>query len=120
MELLWEWQSGDLKTDIAVVISNHENSRDYVHALWNPCHYIPVNKTIRQEVEKKQIALMKEYLIDLLILARYMQILTPEFVAQFPDQIINIHHSFLPAFIGARPYERAYKCCLKLFVETSH
>src|SRR5690625_2993973 len=120
MELLWEWQSGDLKTDIAVVISNHENAREYVEALGIPLHYIPANKTIRQEVEKKQIALMKEYQIDLLILARYMQILTPEFVAQFPDQIINIHHSFLPAFIGARPYERAYKCCLKLFVETSH
>src|SRR5690625_781947 len=63
---------------------------------------------------------MKEYQIDLLILARYMQILTPEFVAQFPDQIINIHHSFLPAFIGAKPYERAFKRGVKMIGATSH
>src|SRR5690625_855142 len=120
MELLWEWQSGDLKTDIAVVISNHEHAREYVEALGIPFHYIPANKAIRQEVEEKQIALMKEYQVDVLILARYMQILTPEFVAQFPDQIINIHHSFLPAFIGARPYERAHKRGVKLIGATSH
>src|SRR5690625_5832163 len=63
---------------------------------------------------------MKKYNVDLLILARYMQILTPEFVAHFPDQIINIHHSFLPAFIGARPYERAYNRGVKLIGATSH
>src|SRR5690625_4502956 len=83
MELLWEWQSGDLKTDIAVVISNHENAREYVEALGIPFHYIPANKTIRQEVEKKQIALMKEYQIDLLILAPQLQNLPPNFVAMF-------------------------------------
>lgn len=120
MELLWEWQSGDLKTDIAVVISNHENAREYVEALGIPFHYIPANKDIRQDVENKQISLLKEYQVDVLILARYMQILTPEFVAQFPDQIINIHHSFLPAFIGARPYERAYQRGVKLIGATSH
>ncbi len=120
MELLWEWQNGDLETDIAVVISNHEDSREIVESLGIPFHYIPANKDIRKQVEEEQIRLMKEYNVDLLILARYMQILTPEFVDHFPNQIINIHHSFLPAFIGARPYERAYNRGVKLIGATSH
>ena len=120
MELLWEWQNGDLDTDIAVVISNHEDARDMVEALGIPFHYIPANKDIRKQVEEEQIRLMKEYDVDLLILARYMQILTPDFVSHFPNQIINIHHSFLPAFIGARPYERAYDRGVKIIGATSH
>ncbi|WP_153720660.1 MULTISPECIES: formyltetrahydrofolate deformylase [Sporosarcina] len=120
MELLWEWQNGDLNAEIAVVISNHEDARDMVEALGIPFHYIPANKDIRQEVEQKQIKLMEEYEIDVLILARYMQILTPDFVSHFPNQIINIHHSFLPAFIGARPYERAFGRGVKLIGATSH
>ncbi len=120
MELLWEWQNGDLDTDIVVVISNHEESREIVESLGIPFYYIPANKDIRKQVEAEQIRLMKKYNVDLLILARYMQILTPEFVAHFPDQIINIHHSFLPAFIGARPYERAYNRGVKLIGATSH
>lgn len=120
MELLWEWQNGDLETDIVVVISNHEVARPMVEALGIPFHYIPANKDIRQEVEAEQIRLMDEYKVDLLILARYMQILTPEFVDHFPDRIINIHHSFLPAFIGARPYERAFDRGVKIIGATSH
>lgn len=120
LELLWEWQSGDLDTDVKLVISNHEVARDIVEPLGIPFYYIPANKDIREEVEAKQIQLMKEYDIDLLILARYMQILTPNFVEHFPNQIINIHHSFLPAFIGARPYERAYERGVKLIGATSH
>ena len=120
MELLWEWQNGDLDTDIVVVISNHEEARDLVESLGIPFYYIPANKDIRKQVEAEQIRLMEKYNVDLLILARYMQILTPEFVAHFPDQIINIHHSFLPAFIGARPYERAYNRGVKLIGATSH
>lgn len=120
MELLWEWQSGDLETDIVVVISNHEDAREIVESMGIPFHYIPANKDIRKQVEAEQIHLMAKYQVDLLILARYMQILTPEFVDHFPDQIINIHHSFLPAFIGARPYERAYDRGVKLIGATSH
>lgn len=120
MELLWEWQNGDLDTDIVVVISNHENARSFVESFGIPFYYIPANKDIRTEVETKQIQLMKEYNVDVLVLARYMQILTSNFVAQFPNQIINIHHSFLPAFIGARPYERAYDRGVKLIGATSH
>lgn len=120
LELLWEWQSGDLDMDIPLVISNHEDAREVVEPLGIPFYYIPANKDIREEVEAKQINLMKEYDIDVIILARYMQILTPHFVEQFPNQIINIHHSFLPAFIGAHPYERAYERGVKLIGATSH
>lgn len=120
LELLWEWQSGYLETDIPLIISNHEDARDIVEPLGIPYYYIPANKDIRKEVEAEQIKLMEEYDIDVLILARYMQILTPEFVERFPNQIINIHHSFLPAFIGARPYERAYNRGVKLIGATSH
>src|SRR5699024_8260295 len=104
LELLWEWQSGELDTEIPLVISNHDDAREIVEAISIPYYYNPANKEIRAEVEAKQIELMKEYNIDVLILARYMQILTPNFVEHFPNQIINIHHSFLPAFIGANPY----------------
>lgn len=120
MELLWEWQNGDLETDIVVVISNHEVAREMVESFGIPFHYIPANKDIREQVEAEQVRLMEEYDIDLLILARYMQILTPDFVSHFPDRIINIHHSFLPAFIGARPYERAFDRGVKIIGATSH
>lgn len=120
MELLWEWQNGDLNTDIVVVISNHEEGRHMVESLGIPYHYIPANKDIREEVEAEQIRLMEEYDVDLLILARYMQILTPEFVKRFENRMINIHHSFLPAFIGAGPYERAYERGVKLIGATAH
>ncbi len=120
LELLWEWQSGDLDTDIALVVSNHETAREVVEQMGIPFYYIPANREIREEVEAKQLELLEEYDIDLIILARYMQILTPNFVEKYPNQIINIHHSFLPAFIGARPYERAYERGVKLIGATSH
>lgn len=119
-ELLWEWQSGDLTTEISLVISNHEDSREIVEALGIPFYFIPASKETREAVEKQQLELLKSYNVDLIILARYMQILTPTFVAAHPNQIINIHHSFLPAFVGARPYERAYQRGVKLIGATSH
>lgn len=120
LELLWAWQNGDLDTDIAVVISNHEEARSIVESYGIPFHYLPANKDIRKEVEAQQIQLMEEYNVDVLILARYMQILTPDFVNHFENRIINIHHSFLPAFIGANPYDRAHKRGVKLIGATSH
>ncbi|MFB7639075.1 formyltetrahydrofolate deformylase [Peribacillus butanolivorans] len=120
LELLWEWQSGDLLADIALVISNHEDTRQIVESMNIPFYYIPANKDIRKEVEAQQLKLLEEFNVDLIILARYMQILTPDFVAAHPNKIINIHHSFLPAFIGARPYERAYNRGVKLIGATSH
>ncbi|MEW9051194.1 MAG: formyltetrahydrofolate deformylase [Neobacillus sp.] len=120
LELLWEWQNGDLMVDIALVISNHEQAREVVEGLNIPFFYIPANKDIREQVEEQQLQLLKEYDIDFVVLARYMQILTSKFVAANPNKIINIHHSFLPAFVGARPYERAYDRGVKLIGATSH
>ena len=120
LELLWEYQSGDLMTDIVMVVSNHEDTREIVESLGIPFYYIPANKDIRKQVEEQQIKLLKENKIDVIVLARYMQILTENFVAEFPNQIINIHHSFLPAFVGARPYERAFERGVKLIGATSH
>ena len=120
LELLWDYQSGDLMMDIVMVISNHEDTREIVESLGIPFYYIPANKEIRKQVEERQISLLKENKIDVIVLARYMQILTEDFVAAFPNQIINIHHSFLPAFIGARPYERAFERGVKLIGATSH
>ncbi|WP_318506621.1 formyltetrahydrofolate deformylase [Bacillus sp. T3] len=119
-ELLWEWQSGDLMTEIALVVSNHEDSREITEGLGIPFYYIPASKENRAEVEQKQLQLLAEYGVDAIILARYMQILTPSFVAANPFRIINIHHSFLPAFVGARPYDRAYQRGVKLIGATSH
>ncbi|ADM37391.1 formyltetrahydrofolate deformylase [Bacillus spizizenii] len=119
-ELIWEWQTGNLMAEIAVVISNHEEARELVERLNIPFHYMKANKDIRAEVEKKQLELLEQYEIDTIVLARYMQILTPDFVSAHPNRIINIHHSFLPAFIGANPYKRAYERGVKLIGATSH
>lgn len=120
LELLWEYQSGDLMADVKLVISNHETSREMVESLGIPYYYIPANKDIRKEAEAKQLELLKQYDIDVIVLARYMQILTDDFVKNYENQIINIHHSFLPAFIGANPYERAYRRGVKMIGATSH
>lgn len=119
-ELLWEWQSGDLIAELTVVISNHPDSRELVESLGIPFHHIPASKENRKEAEQQQLELLEKYNIDMIVLARYMQILTPRFVAAHPNRIINIHHSFLPAFIGAKPYERAYQRGVKLIGATSH
>ncbi|TCP24955.1 formyltetrahydrofolate deformylase [Scopulibacillus darangshiensis] len=120
LELLWHWRSGDIVADIPLVISNHPKLRDDVEALDIPFHYIPIDKTNKQAAEETQLALLKEHNVDFIVLARYMQILSPEFVVHYPNKIINIHHSFLPAFMGARPYERAYERGVKIIGATSH
>lgn len=119
-ELLWEWESGELMADIAVVVSNHNDAREFVEAYEIPFVHIPASKENRQDAEQQQLQLLRDYDIDFIILARYMQILTPEFVDAYPYNIINIHHSFLPAFIGARPYDRAYERGVKIIGATSH
>ncbi|ASB89951.1 formyltetrahydrofolate deformylase [Bacillus sonorensis] len=119
-ELLWEWQSGNLMAEIAAVISNHEDGREIVESLNIPFLYLKANKDIRKEVEAQQLKWLEEYRADVIVLARYMQILTPEFVSAHPHKIINIHHSFLPAFVGANPYKRAYERGVKLIGATSH
>ncbi len=85
-----------------------------------PFHHIPVTPAEKAAAEKKQLALLEENEIELIVLARYMQVLSPEFVARYPQKIINVHHSFLPAFAGARPYHAAFERGVKLIGATSH
>lgn len=118
LELLWRWKSGELHADIAVVISNHEDMRDTVESFGIPYHCIPVTKENKAEAEKAQLAAAQG--VDLIILARYMQILSPRFLEDYAMRIINIHHSFLPAFVGAKPYEQAYRRGVKLIGATAH
>jgi formyltetrahydrofolate deformylase len=119
-ELLWQWQNGDLYVDIPLVISNHEIARDTVEQLGIPFYFIPVTKETKPTAEQQQLELLKEYDIDFVVLARYMQILSPAFIKAYEHRIINIHHSFLPAFIGSNPYARAYERGVKLIGATAH
>lgn len=119
-ELLWEWESGELMTDFSLVISNHLDAKELVESFGIPFVHIPMSKENRIEAEEKQLQLLDQYSIETIILARYMQILSPHFVQAHPFKIINIHHSFLPAFVGARPYDRAYQRGVKIIGATSH
>lgn len=119
-DILYRHQSGEWNVEIPLIISNHESLRPIVERFDIPFHVIPKNKTNKAEQEAKEIALLKEHNIDLIVLARYMQIISDDFVRQYPNQIINIHHSFLPAFIGARPYHAAYRRGVKIIGATSH
>ena len=120
LDLLHRWRSGELRCEIMLIISNHEDARSLAAFYGVPFHHIPVNSADRIEGERQQLQLLEENHIDLLVLARYMQILSSDFVARYPGRIINVHHSFLPAFIGARPYQAAYERGVKLIGATSH
>jgi len=119
MELLWRTMRGDLPATIPMVISNHDDLRPEVERFGIPWHHIPVSKDNKEEAEQQALDLL-EGQVDVIVLARYMQILSPKFVARYPGRIINIHHSFLPAFIGANPYQRAWERGVKLIGATSH
>ncbi len=119
-DLLHRHQGGELDCEIPLIISNHRHTEKLAEFYGIPFHLIEVTKDTKQQAEAKQFALFDQYQIDLIVLARYMQILSPDFVKRYPQRIINIHHSFLPAFIGARPYHRAFERGVKLIGATSH
>ncbi|MDN4617096.1 formyltetrahydrofolate deformylase [Paenibacillus sp. PsM32] len=119
VELLWHWQAGDLDADIAMVISNHNDMRSYVESFGIPFHHIPVTADTKKEAEQKQLEVIGSD-IDLIVLARYMQIISPLFIEHFRNRIINIHHSFLPAFVGGKPYAQAYDRGVKIIGATAH
>lgn len=119
-DLLHRHKNGELVCEIPLIISNHESTRSLAEFYGIDFHYLPVTKETKAEVEAKQFALFDAHNIDLIVLARYMQILSPSFVSRYPQQIINIHHSFLPAFIGAKPYHRAFERGVKLIGATAH
>jgi formyltetrahydrofolate deformylase len=120
MELLWAWQRGDLAADLTAVVSNHPDLREPVEGFGIPFHHVPNDRARRPEAEREMLALLEERRVDLLVLARYMQIVSGEFVARFPHRIINIHHSFLPAFAGADPYRQAWDRGVKIVGATAH
>ena len=118
LELLWRWQRGELPCTIAVVISNHDDLRQAVEQFGVPFVHIPVSADTKAEAEARQRELLAG--CELLVLARYMQVLSSDFVARWPNRIINIHHSFLPAFVGSDPYRQAWERGVKLIGATAH
>ena len=119
-DLLHRWRTGELDCEIPLVVSNHSEV-EKLAAFYNiPFEYNPVDAATRAEAEAHQLRLLERYSVDLVVLARYMQILSSDFVARYPAAIINVHHSFLPAFTGARPYQAAHARGVKLIGATSH
>jgi formyltetrahydrofolate deformylase len=119
-DLLYRHQIGELRCNIPLIISNHPQSHALADFYKIPYFYLAFDPERKADIEKHQLKLLQEYSIDLVVLARYMQILSGDFVGAYPNRIINIHHSFLPAFIGAKPYHQAYERGVKLIGATSH
>ena len=119
-DLVLRWKAGDFPCDISLVISNHETLKSSAEWYGIPFEYVPVTKESKSEAEAKQLSLMRNYDIDLVIMARYMQVLSAIFLDTWSKPVINIHHSFLPAFAGAKPYHQAHKKGVKLIGATAH
>lgn len=119
-EVLWRYQIDEFQADVSAVFSNHTDLESLTENYNIPFYYFSSNKENKIEQEQKQIELLKSLDVDTIILARYMQILSDTFVKEFPSRIINIHHSFLPAFIGGNPYKQAYERGVKIIGATSH
>ncbi len=117
-DLLYRHQSGELSCDVVLVISNHQKAEPLARFYGVPFCHIPIAD--KAKAEKQQLELLEQNRVDLIVLARYMQILSPDFVSRYPLRIINVHHSFLPAFSGARPYHRAFARGVKLIGASSH
>lgn len=119
-DLLLRQRAGELVADIPLIISNHPDLEPVAKNFGIPYFYLPVGKANRAEQEAAIAELVEENRVDVLVLARYMQVLTPFLVQKYPNRIINIHHSFLPAFVGGRPYHQAYERGVKMIGATSH
>jgi formyltetrahydrofolate deformylase len=120
VDLLYRQRNGELACEIALIISNHPDAKRHADFHGIAYHHIPVTKENKPEAEARELALLRENSIDLIVLARYMQVLSGDFIARYPQQIINIHHSFLPAFIGGKPHQQAYDSGVKLVGATAH
>src|SRR5262249_45250970 len=119
-DLLWRWKTGELPADVPLVIGNHPDLRENVAAIGVPFHHVPNTPEHRATAEQQMLLLLSAAHVDLVVLARYMQVLSPGFLDQYRMRIINIHHSFLPAFAGPRPYPQAHERGVKLIGATSH
>ena len=119
-DMLARYTAGEWNVEIPVIISNHPDLESVAKRFDIDYHVFPINKDNKIEQEAKELELLKEYDIDFIVLARYMQVVSSDFIMHYPDKIINIHHSFLPAFMGAKPYHAAFERGVKLIGATSH
>jgi len=119
-DMLARYTAGEWDVDIPLIISNHNDLKPAADRFGIPYHVFPITKDNKAELEPKEMQLLKDNDIDFIVLARYMQIISPDMIAAYPNKIINIHHSFLPAFVGAKPYHAAYARGVKLIGATSH
>jgi formyltetrahydrofolate deformylase len=119
-DILGRYSTGELNVEIPLIVSNHNDLSAVAERFSIPFHYIPFTKENKEAGEKAQIAILEKYQIDFIVLARYMQIITPNLIELYKNKIINIHHSFLPAFPGAKPYHSAFKRGVKIIGATSH
>jgi formyltetrahydrofolate deformylase len=117
-ELIYRVRSGDLRADIVAVLSNHPDLEPVARGVGIPFHHVPVTPETKEEAEARALELIGD--VDVVVLARYMQILSTDFCSHFPERLINIHHSFLPAFVGANPYKAAHDRGVKLIGATAH
>jgi formyltetrahydrofolate deformylase len=120
VDLVLRQQAGELKAEIALIIGNHEETGEIARSFGIPFRHVPITAENKSEQESAEINAIQSAGVELIVLARYMQVLSDRFVSTFPNRIINIHHSFLPAFIGAQPYHQAYARGVKLIGATSH
>jgi len=120
VDLLYRHRTGELRCDVPLIISNHEDARPLAAFHGIPFHYIPVTPATKAAAEATALSLLEAHGIELIVLARYMQVLSDTFVGRYPRRIINVHHSFLPAFTGARPYHAAFDRGVKLIGATAH
>ncbi len=121
LDLIWRQQAGEFSAKIPLIISNHPDLKSIADRFGIDFHYLPITKDNKQAQQERQLQLLQEYKIDLVILAKYMQIIGSEFIDRFSSRnIINIHHSFLPAFVGANPYHKAYERGVKIIGATAH
>ena len=119
-DLLYRHRSGELACEIPLIVSNHPDVQALADFYRVPLEVVPVTKENKAEAERRELDLLAPFTIDLIVLARYMQVLSSDFIRHFPHRIINIHHSFLPAFVGGKPHHQAYQRGVKLIGATSH
>ncbi|NLY95072.1 MAG: formyltetrahydrofolate deformylase [Myxococcales bacterium] len=119
-DLLWRQRAGELRCEIPLIVSNHEDLRGVAESFGIPFHVVPITPENKVEQETRELELLREHQIELVVLARYMQVLSNDFLQRFEGSVINIHHSFLPAFMGGKPYHRAHERGVKLVGATAH
>lgn len=119
-DILGRYNSGELFLEIPFILSNHLDLKPIAESFKIPFYHVPVSKDIKEQAEQKQLELLQAHHVNFIVLARYMQIVSEKIINEFPNKIINIHHSFLPAFVGAKPYHSAYKRGVKIIGATSH